>query len=105
ATSPCRRAAAPAARPRRRYARTTRRHGLSCRCSLLVARCSSPRHFVTASPASNLQRLEADSVRLRPLLAQALLLVGLVLLVVAVEELHLRVALEGEDVGGDAVEE
>jgi hypothetical protein len=44
-------------------------------------------------------------VRLGAFLAEAALLVFLVLAVVALEELDVRVALEGEDVGGDAVEE
>src|SRR5688572_25078752 len=52
-----------------------------------------------------LQRLVAQAVRRRALGAEAALLVFLVLAVVAREELHVRVALEGEDVGGDAVEE
>src|SRR5262245_27730680 len=51
------------------------------------------------------QRLEAQPVRARALLAQALLLIGLVLLVVAGVEEPLRVAFGGEDVGADAVEE
>src|SRR5690242_4249812 len=52
-----------------------------------------------------LEGLEAHAMGLRRLLAQALLLVGLVFLVVAGEEDPLRVVLSGEDVGGDAVEE
>ena len=39
------------------------------------------------------------------IVTQATLLVFLVLAVVALEELHVRIALEREDVGGDAVEE
>src|SRR5882672_7257224 len=52
-----------------------------------------------------LERLVADALGLGGLRAQALHLVGLVLLVVAREEADLRLALEGEDVGGDAVQE
>src|SRR5688572_8233745 len=52
-----------------------------------------------------LQGLVLDPVGPGRLFAQALLLVGLVFLVVAVEEHPLRVVLGGEDVGGDAVEE
>src|SRR5690606_22945475 len=51
-----------------------------------------------------LQRLEPQPLR-AGVVAQAALLVFLVLAVVALEELHVRVALEGEDVGGDAVQE
>src|SRR5262249_10322310 len=47
----------------------------------------------------------ADSMRLGPFPAEALLLVGLVLLVVAGEEAPLRITLGREDVRGDAVEE
>ena len=49
--------------------------------------------------------LVLDPVRLVRVDAQAPLPVGLVLLVVALEPDRLAVALEGEDVGGDAVEE
>src|SRR4249919_1187452 len=52
-----------------------------------------------------LQCLVAQAVRRRAFRAEAALLVFLVLAVVAREEFHVRVALEGEDVGGDAVEE
>src|SRR5690606_33525317 len=51
-----------------------------------------------------LQRLEAQALR-TGVVAHAPLLVFLVLAVVALEELHVRVALEGEDVGRDAVQE
>src|SRR3546814_20638034 len=44
-------------------------------------------------------------MRSRAFLAEAALLVGLVLVVVAGEELDVRVAFERDDVGGDAVEE
>src|SRR3546814_3579634 len=44
-------------------------------------------------------------MRSRTFLAEAALLVGLVLVVVAGEELGVRVAFERNDVGGDAVEE
>src|SRR3569623_831738 len=57
------------------------------------------------APRSLLQRLEAQAVRLGALLAQALLLVFLVLVVVAVVEIPLRVAFGRQDVGADAVEE
>src|SRR5262245_47904004 len=52
-----------------------------------------------------LQRLVADALGLCGLFAKALDLVFLVLVVVARKEADLRLALEGEDVGGDAVEE
>src|SRR5690606_15016134 len=52
-----------------------------------------------------LQRLEPQAVRPRTFLAEATLLVFLVLAVVALEELHVAVALEREDVGRDAVQE
>src|SRR6185312_5701357 len=63
---------------------------------------------------SGLRRNDVVMLRLRQLLvlhpmrpgrlvAHAALLVGLVLVVVAGEELHVRVAFEGDDVGGDAV--
>src|SRR5207342_2898909 len=52
-----------------------------------------------------LQCLVAQAVRRRAFRAEAALLVFLVLAVVAREELHVRIAFEGEDVGGDAVEE
>src|SRR5687768_17305286 len=58
-----------------------------------------------ADPELCFQGLVADAVRPGGFLAEALLLVGLVLLVVAVEEHRVRVALEGEDMGRDAVEE
>src|ERR1700752_4205955 len=51
------------------------------------------------------QRLVADAVRLRGILAPAAPEVLDVLLVIAFEPRHLRVALEGEDVGRNAVEE
>src|SRR5487761_2494858 len=46
--------------------------------------------------------LEAHAVRLGGFLAEAALLVGLVFLVVALINLDVRIALEGEDMGGDA---
>src|SRR6185436_18417962 len=49
--------------------------------------------------------LVADAVRLVGLGAQAALAVGLVRLVVALEPDHLGFPIEGEDVGGDAVQE
>src|SRR4249919_2821985 len=52
-----------------------------------------------------LECLVAQAVRRRAFRAEAALLVFLVLAIVAGEELHVRVALKGEDVGGDAVEE
>src|SRR5215831_322323 len=59
----------------------------------------------SAAPALPRQRLEADAVGLVGLGAEAALAVGLVLLVVALEPDHAAVALEGEDMGRDAVEE
>src|SRR5688572_6658389 len=56
-------------------------------------------------PRSVGQLLVADPVRLEGVVAEALLLVGLVVGEVALEPGDLGVALEGEDVGGDAVEE
>ncbi|KMS64631.1 hypothetical protein BVRB_018280, partial [Beta vulgaris subsp. vulgaris] len=50
-------------------------------------------------------RRVAHALRARAFLAQALLLVGFVLVEVAVEEEPLRVAFAGEDVGADAVQE
>src|SRR5471032_2239017 len=51
------------------------------------------------------QRLVADAFRLGAFFAQAFLLVGFVFLIVAVEEGHLRIAFERQDMGGDAVQE
>src|SRR5690606_24319933 len=51
-----------------------------------------------------LQCLEAEAVG-AGVVAEAALLVFLVFAVIALEELHVRVALEGEDVRGDAVQE
>src|SRR5690606_38093381 len=55
-------------------------------------------------PMALLQRLEPQAPG-TGVVTQAALLVFLVLAVVALEELHVRVALEGEDVRGDAVQE
>src|SRR5690349_17830872 len=55
--------------------------------------------------ASARDRLVADALRLGCFFAEALALVRFVLLIVAVEEHHLRIAFEREDVGGDAIEE
>src|SRR5690606_32044822 len=52
---------------------------------------------------ASLQCLEPQPLR-TGVVAQTALLVFLVLAVVALEELHVAVALEGEDVGGDAVQ-
>src|SRR6185369_13282165 len=49
--------------------------------------------------------LVLDAVRLVRLGAEAALAVGLIAFVVALEPDHLRVALEGQNVGGDTVEE
>src|SRR5688500_19716588 len=54
---------------------------------------------------ASLQRLEPQAMRLRTFRAEATLLVFLVLAVVALEELDVRVAFEGEDVRRDAVQE
>src|SRR5215469_16867175 len=51
------------------------------------------------------ERLVLDAVRLRGVVSGPSLVVLDVLLVVALEPDHLRVALEGEHVGGDTVEE
>jgi len=45
------------------------------------------------------------AVRLRAFFTQTLTLISLILLVVAVEEVPVRIAFRREDVGGDAVEE
>src|SRR5690606_27075375 len=60
--------------------------------------------MVMAGAGALLERLEAQALG-TCVVAEAALLVVLVLAVVALEELHVRVALEGEDVGGDAVQE
>src|SRR5690606_29478424 len=52
-----------------------------------------------------LQRLEPQAVRPGAINAEATLLVFLVLAVIALEELHVLLALEGKDVRGDAVQE
>src|SRR5436190_3660661 len=73
-----------------------------------VAEFAKRAEFAFAPPlvrVASVHRPEAQALRLGALFAQALLLVGLVLLVVAVEESPLRVAFGGEDVGRDAVEE
>src|SRR5690606_34725199 len=57
-----------------------------------------------AGAAALLERLEAQALG-TGVVAHAAALVLFVLAVVALEELHVAVALEGEDVGGDAVEE
>lgn len=51
------------------------------------------------------QSLVADAFRLRTLFTQSLALVGLIFLVVAVEEGPLRIAFGSQDVRGDAVKE
>ena len=51
------------------------------------------------------QRLVAQAVRPGAFLTEALALVGFVLLIIAGEKHHLRVALESEYVRGNAVEE
>src|SRR5450759_1192402 len=63
---------------------------------ILLSSCalSLPAEFLILQPMRN------DAV-----LAQAAHLVGFVVLEVALEPLHVAVALEGEHVGGDAVEE
>src|SRR5690606_4043472 len=66
---------------------------------------ATPAPAAAISGPPSLQRLEAQPVRLRALGAEPALLVFLVLAVVALEELDVAVALEGEDVGRDAVEE
>src|SRR5258708_1679552 len=56
-------------------------------------------------PRLSLQGLVPNPLRFRGFLAQPLHLVGFVLLVVAGKEARPRIAFEGEDVRGDAVEE
>src|SRR5690606_22359898 len=73
-------------------------------CRTPARRRGAGRRVHTGGGSSLLQRLEPQPVR-AGVLAEATLLVFLVLAVVALEELHVRVALEGEDVGRDAVEE
>ena len=63
---------------------------------------------VPALPAprsTHFSALNRDSMRLGAFFAEAALLVFLVLAVVALVELHVRVAFEGDDVRGDAVQE
>src|SRR5207342_964366 len=60
---------------------------------------------VADGPFGSVHRPEAQALGLGAFFTEALLLVGLVLLVVAVEEGPLRVALGGQDVGRDPVEE
>src|SRR5690606_14378836 len=52
-----------------------------------------------------LEGLEAQTVRLGAFLAEAALLVLLVLAIVALEELHVRITLERQNVRGDTVQE
>ena len=52
-----------------------------------------------------LQGLKAQAVRTRGFFAQALTLVGFVLVVVAVKEHHLTVAFKGKNVRGNTVKE
>src|SRR5688572_2331048 len=54
--------------------------------------------------ASDFERFEADTLRLRAFVAQPLFLVGFVFLIVAVEERPLRIALGRENMGRDTVE-
>src|SRR6478735_12113682 len=56
-------------------------------------------------PCSSCQLLVLDSMWLRCAVAVATFVVGGIFLVVAFEEHQLRVAFEGEDVRGDAIEE
>ena len=60
---------------------------------------------VDRRPSPRTQRLVLDAVGLVGVGAQLLVAERLVLAEVALEPAHLRVALEGEHVGGDAVEE
>ena len=60
------------------------------------------RRLVPRRRVGLLQRLEPQALR-RGVVAHAALLVFLVLAVVALEELHVRVAFEGDDVRGDHV--
>src|SRR3546814_737294 len=62
------------------------------------------RRALCARATASLQRLEPQPVR-AGVVAQAAPLVFLVFAVVALEELHVRVALEGEDMRRDAVQE
>src|SRR5436190_19094868 len=73
-----------------------------------VAEFAKRAEFAVAPPlvrVASVHRPEAQALRLGALFAEALLLVGLVFLVVAVEERPLRVALGRQDVRRDAVEE
>src|SRR4051794_1078266 len=58
-----------------------------------------------SGPSAPRERLVLDAVRLVGVGAELLLAEGLVLAEVALEPPHLRIALEGEDVRGDAIEE
>src|SRR5690606_37171260 len=89
-------------------------HGMSLvACRLARGRCApaaacrpraGPHGPGPGSVSRLLERLEPQALWTR-VVAKAALLVFLVLAVVALEELHVAVALEGEDVGRDAVEE
>src|SRR5579863_5016225 len=60
---------------------------------------SRERHLVYA------ERTIANAVRTRGFFAQAFDLVGFVLFIVALEEVHATVAFEGHDMRGNAIEE
>src|SRR5580658_5536651 len=75
------------------------------RASLGTTGCARAACTRLTTPLPERERPVADPVRARGLLAQAQALVGFVLLVVALEEMHSRLAFEGQDVGRDPVEE
>src|SRR5690606_32475071 len=64
-----------------------------------------PVHAATKKALAAFQRLVADAVRLVGVGAEALLLVHLVILEIALEPFDMAVALERHDMGRDAVEE
>lgn len=76
-------------------------HSLSAKENETVQRVNLHRFILTLV----LQRLKAQAVRTRGFFAQALTLVGFVLVVVAVKEHHLAVAFKGKNVRGDTVKE
>ena len=76
-------------------------HSLSAKENETVQRVNLHRFILTLV----LQRLKAQAVRTRGFFAQALTLVGFVLVVVTVKEHHLTVAFKGKNVRGNTVKE
>src|SRR5690554_5177140 len=77
---------------------------VSQRCRSCCMKVIGTSFFATAKSVFLLQRLEPKPLR-TGVVAHAALLVFLVFAIVALEELHVRITLERQDVGRDAVQE